>query len=155
MADDMVVRGTSGFGKASALSWGLLDPSEERSIGGIESLRPRCPLDRGECGDAPLMTYSDAGKATGAGLTTGECEPCSSRGMRQPMARNRSSSLSPYKGTRVGRLVVVRSMLSIVVPRLYLLRLMPRSRTNEPKTTAFATAAEARISVDAQTVRYC
>jgi len=46
-------------------------------------------------------------------------------------------------------------MLSVVEPNLYFVFLTPRSRKKEPSAIAFETAAAARISADAHTVRYC
>lgn len=55
----------------------------------------------------------------------------------------------------VGRRVEVRSIESETLIDFHLVFFEPLSRMNDPMTTKFDTKAEARISEEAQIVRYC
>ena len=81
---------------------------------------------------------------------------CKCSGTRIPRYRNRSSSLPVFwSAVTVGRLTEDRSMLSDTLCDLYLFFFVPLSRRNDPMMTVLDTAALARISAEAQTVRYC
>lgn len=96
-----------------------------------------------------------AGRATGASRGRGSELSWRCSGIRQPRKRKRSSSLFMDCAAIVGRRVEVRSMESETLLDLYLFFFVPLSRMNDPMMTKFDTNAEAKISEDAQTVRYC
>lgn len=95
-----------------------------------------------------------AGSAMGAGRGYNSGLACRCSGIRQPRKRKRSSSLSVGCGI-VGRLVEVRSIESETLMDFHLFFFVPLSRMNDPMTTKFDTKADAKISEDAQIVRYC
>lgn len=71
------------------------------------------------------------------------------------MSATRSSSLPQCRFAMVGRRVDVLSMESVMLPNLNFAFFSPLSRKKDPSTTAFDTAAAAKISELAHTVRYC
>lgn len=95
-----------------------------------------------------------AGNPGGAGRAKSSGLACKCSGIRQPRKRKRSSSLSVGCGI-VGRLVEVRSIESETLIDFHLFFFVPLSRMNDPIIIIFDTKADAKISEDAQMVRYC
>jgi hypothetical protein len=95
-----------------------------------------------------------AGRAIGAGRGYSSGLACRCSGMRQPRKRKRSSSLS-VGCAMVGRRVEARSIESETLPDFHLFFLLPLSRMKDPMTTKLDTKADAKISDEAQIVRYC
>jgi hypothetical protein len=71
------------------------------------------------------------------------------------MSLNRSESLSLLRAVKVCRRDVRPLVLAVDELYLYFCFLTPRSLRNEPMMTALETAVAARISPEANTLRYC
>ena len=96
------------------------------------------------------------GMATGAGLGTLDDFSVSSGSSLMPRSPTRSASLPQFLAVRARRgAVVERSKLLCppVLPNRKRCFLAPRSRTNEPRTSALETAAAPRISREARSER--
>lgn len=124
---------------------GLTSPS---SLSTISCLGVSGRLFLSEKGELIAGSPGGAGRANNSGLV------CRCPGMRQPKNRKRSSSLSVGCGI-VGRLVEVRSIESETLIDFHLFFFVPLSRMNDPIIIIFDTKADAKISEDAQMVRYC
>ena len=107
--------------------------------------------------DTPLVA-DPFGRAIGAGRGTPDCFSTNSGSSLMPISPTRSASLPQFLVVSARRGAVVdRSKLLCppVLPNRKRCFFVPRSRTKEPRTSAFATAAAARISSEARRERNC
>ena len=105
--------------------------------------------------DTPLAV-DPFGKAIGAGRGTPACFSTNSGSSLMPISPTRSASLPQFLVVSARRGTVVdRSKLLCppVLPNRKRCFFVPRSRTKEPRTSALATAAAARISSEARRER--
>ena len=113
--------------------------SRDRRVGKVQAFV-------GECNDV----------ATGAGLGTLDGFSVNSGSSLMPKSPTRSASL-PQVLAVIARRGAVAERSKVLCPPVLLKRkrffLEPRSRTNEPKTSALETAAAARISREARSER--
>ena len=105
-----------------------------------------------EADGEPRESTVGAGRAT-LGLSLENSGPS-----RMPRSPTKSSSLPQLMAALVRLAAVVgrsRALAPPVLPNLNRCFFTPRSRMNEPRTTALETAVAARISIDASSERYC
>jgi len=98
------------------------------------------------------------GTATGAGRGTLEAFSVKSGPRLMPRSPTKSASLPQALAVMARRGAVVdlsRLLCPPVLPKRKRCFFAPRSRTNEPRTSAFETAAAARISAEARRERNC